>query len=187
MGALFDAMSVRVGNAIQDSIAGTSNPIAAAADNGQKRSSAQRSQDINSARYWLWSLFRVANKKLFYGKRALVVSGAGGIGYGAITTFNPTSVDDMTLEETGIYKGPVPIYHGEDLELYAELLKSTKRKEIVAGVVGDNAQATNTFRLKILLGNDLQPGKMVFVFRDVFQEDYGIEIQINDLPGRVII
>ena len=155
MGANFNAMSVRVASAIQDTKVGTTSAITVVADDGQKRSSAQRSKDIMASRYWMWAIFRVANKSLFYGTKSTTFSGTG-VGYSDITALNITSIKDVTLEETtALYGKPVPILSGDDLQIYAELMKSSKKDDMVAGFMADHSQTKQTFRLKLLLGSAL--------------------------------
>ena len=155
MGVEFNALSVRVAASIQDTKTGTTSAITVATEDGQKRSSAQRSRDIMNARYWIWGIYRVVNKSMFFGTKAVTFTGTG-VGYSDITALNITSVNDLVLEETTAYYGkPIPVFAGDDLQLYSDLLKSTKRYDIVAGLVGDHSQTKQTFRLKLILGSAL--------------------------------
>lgn len=155
MGVEFNALSVRVAASIQDTKTGTTSAITVATEDGQKRSSAQRSRDIMNARYWMWSIYRVVNKSMFFGTKAVTFAGTG-VGYSDITALNITSVNDLVLEETTAYYGkPIPIFSGDDLQLYTDLLKTTKRYDIVAGLVADHSQTKQTFRLKLILGSGL--------------------------------
>jgi hypothetical protein len=108
-----------------------------------------------AARYWAWAIFRVANKSMFYGTQAPTFAGTG-VGYTNITALNITSIKDVTLEETSaLYGKPIPVFSGDDLQIYSELMKSSKKNDIVAGFMADHSQTKQTFRLKILLGSAL--------------------------------
>src|ERR1041385_4721868 len=129
----FQDMSIRLASALSDSKAdGTS--ITLATDDGKKRTSAQRSQDIMAARYWAWSIFKVANKQMFYTELELTDLAGSGKAVFDITDLNITNPEEITLKETSvIFNKPVPIIDGDALPVFQVALQSSHAKEIVAG------------------------------------------------------
>lgn len=155
MGSLFNAMHMRLVAALQD-VQLNQQPILTATDGGIKRSSDQRSGDIMSARYWLWSVFRVANPKLFFTEIDLAFVGTGGIGYADVTGLNMTNIEDMTLQEiSALYRQPITIVNGDELGFFLKAKSTSRANDLVAGVVALGGAAQQTMRIKLIAGNNL--------------------------------
>lgn len=155
MGANFNQWHLNLVANIQD-VKTDSSAITAATDDGRKRSSAQRSRDLMAARYWAWSVFKVANKQLFHTLKTGIAFAGTGIGFSDITALNVTSPRELNLVDTGaLYGLPIAIVDGEELPFYTEAMRTYKRKELVAGVVNDQSGASQKMRLKLVIGKDL--------------------------------
>lgn len=163
----FQDMSVRLATALSDQQAdGTS--ITVATQDGKKRSSAQRSADIMAARYWAWSIFKIANKQMFYTEIPLDSPIGSGKAVIEITDLNITTPDEITLKETSlIFNKPVPIIDGDALPIFQVALQSSHAKEMVAGLIADVSQTnqvTQVMNLVILVGAALPQDMTLYTF-----------------------
>lgn len=163
MGAIFNTMSVTLAKNLEDARDDNGQPITTAADDGKKRTSAQRSKDLMDGRYFVQQLLRAIDKEMFYG----VQSGKSfdSSGFLDVTAYGITSYRDISLSETTpAYNDIVPLVPGDALPLYRRLLRSSRARGLMAAVVSDNAAAVRTIRLQLIKGSALTTNVQSFVF-----------------------
>lgn len=175
MGTNFNNLSLRLSTDLQDTLRTSGGDITSAADDGKRRTSLQRSQDIMAARYWIWGIFRVLNKTLFYTVITPPFIGTG-VGYYDLSGLNVTSARELSLVETSIlYNKPIIIVDGDELQAYVVSMRTHMVKEIVAGVVNDGTAKMRP-RLRIMLGAALpQQDLSLYTFELGFYDNPRLE------------
>lgn len=169
----FTNLHLRLITDLQDVKLTDGTQITLASDDGKRRTSLQRSQDLMAGRYWIWSLFRILNKNIFYTVISPTLSGTG-TGYADISSLNVTSARELSLIETSIlYNKPVPIVDGDELQFYFLAMRTSKVKDIVAGIVNDGTGTKMKAQLRIILGRALVKQNL---------SDYTFELGYFDNP-----
>lgn len=138
--------------------------ITLATQDGKVLSSAQRSKALMAARYWVWSVFRVANKQAFNASSALAFVGSG-VALADITALNITSPEEMALIDTStLYGKPIPIVKGSALPLFIHAMRTSHSREMVAGIENDLSGTTQKVQLKLIIGSTLNQVSTAYNF-----------------------
>lgn len=146
----FQEMHLRLVAKIHD-VKSTGAAITLASEDGKIRTSAERSKDLMTARYWVWSLYRAASRRLFLASKAITVTA----GYANLSEMGIASPKDMVLYESGLLRKSIPVYDGDELPYFEEAARSYGSREVYAGLVSDGDSAANSMRLRVILGVDL--------------------------------
>jgi len=162
MGAIFEAMHVRLARALQDTQT-TGSEITLATQDGKRRSVVERSEDLMQGRYFVYNLLRVIDREMSHGLKPDISFDASG--FLDIASYDIINHREITAVETSVrYNAIVPVVKGSHLGFYRKMLNSVRRDELAIAVVNDNSAATRTVRLRLLKGSNVTEGLEEFIF-----------------------
>lgn len=162
MGAIFDAMNLRLAINLQD-VQANGASITTATQDGKKRTSLQRSRDVMDGRYFVQSILRLVDREMYHGIQTNISFDADG--FLDITAYDVVNHRAIDLTETTVrYNKPVKVVAGDELPIYRKLLVTSRPLDLVAAVVSDNSSATRMTRLRLLKGSDVSSAFNTFSF-----------------------